>query len=84
MHIILIIGAFFCNTLFAAFFQVCIYQGSDHLSEDPVDGETIGAGELSQLMTDLIGTQYDWSLLNVNGEHGGNIFTTTLPNPAAT
>jgi hypothetical protein len=51
------------------------------LMDDPVDGELVGAGQLSQLMTDLTGAPYEWSLLNVNGNHGGNIFTTTLQKP---
>ena len=51
------------------------------LVEDPIDGETVGAGQLSALMTDLTGAPYEWSLLNMNGHHGGNIFTTTLQKP---
>jgi hypothetical protein len=54
------------------------------LSEKPVDGETVGAGQLSRLMSDVLGQPYDWSLLNLNGQHGGNIFTTTLPKPGQT
>ncbi len=51
------------------------------LVEDPIDGETVGAGQLSALMSDLTGAPYEWSLLNMNGNHGGNIFTTTLQRP---
>ena len=42
-------------------------------------------GQLSKLVTDHLGWRaYDWSLLNVVGNHGGNIFTTTLPKPGET
>ncbi|MCA9189899.1 MAG: zinc dependent phospholipase C family protein, partial [Planctomycetales bacterium] len=51
------------------------------LSEDPLDGNALAANQMSQLMTDLTGASYDWSLLNINGAHGGNIFTSTLPKP---
>ncbi|MCW5625291.1 MAG: LEPR-XLL domain-containing protein, partial [Burkholderiales bacterium] len=56
------------------------------LSEDPVDGATVGAGQLSQVMSDVltdlnggITVGYDFGLLNLNGAHGGNILTSTLP-----
>jgi hypothetical protein len=33
-------------------------------------------------MSDLLGTPYDYGLLALNGEHGGNILTAVLPTPA--
>ncbi|MBI1398269.1 MAG: LEPR-XLL domain-containing protein, partial [Betaproteobacteria bacterium] len=59
------------------------------LMERPVDGETTSAGQLSRLFSDQLtalngGVQqtYDASLLNLNGAHGGNILTMTLPGVA--
>ena len=43
--------------------------------------------QLSKLMNDGLAAAgqpatYDWSKLNVWGDHGGSILTTTLPKPA--
>jgi autotransporter-associated beta strand protein len=54
------------------------------LQETPVDGESVGAGELSRFFSDQTGQPYDFGLLNLNGAHGGNILTTTLPKPGVT
>ncbi|MHC4507326.1 MAG: FG-GAP-like repeat-containing protein, partial [Planctomycetota bacterium] len=60
------------------------------LMESPPDSESVGAGQLSALMSDALSvlngtpTTYDWSLLNNVGNHGGNISTTTLPKPGQT
>ncbi|MHB1241780.1 MAG: zinc dependent phospholipase C family protein, partial [Gaiellaceae bacterium] len=57
---------------------------------DPLGGTTPGTGQLSafvsRTLTGLSGTatSYDWSKLNVVGQHGGNILTTTLPKSALT
>jgi hypothetical protein len=69
------------KTKFAGYFDSVQLAKLLLLGEDPVDGEPIGAGQLSALMTDLTGAPYEWSLLNNNGNHGGNIFTTTLQKP---
>lgn len=56
------------------------------LQENPIDGEATGSNQLSQLFSDILTAQnngnpvtYDASLLNLNGNHGGNILTMTLP-----
>ena len=55
------------------------------LSEEPVDGEQSSANQLSRLYTNfriqlhMTPATYDFSLLDLNGAHGGNIMTTTLP-----
>ena len=55
------------------------------LSEEPVDGNQNSVNQLSRLYTDVRfrsrhdAATYDFSLLNFNGAHGGNIMTTTLP-----
>jgi hypothetical protein len=57
---------------------------------DSVAGAGAARGQLSALfsniLTELNGvpTTYDFSLLNLNGAHGGNIFTATLPGVAGT
>lgn len=54
------------------------------LMEEPIDGATTGAGALSAVMSDHLVGGYDFSLLNLNGAHGGNIITATLPKPGVT
>ncbi len=49
------------------------------LVEDPVDGETIGENQISALFSGMLSVAYDFSLLNLNGAHGGNVLTATLP-----
>jgi hypothetical protein len=56
------------------------------LVENPVDGSTVGANGLTDLFTHQLQAitpsrtvPYDVDKLNVNGAHGGNIFTITLP-----
>jgi hypothetical protein len=71
----------FDKTKFAAYANGVTFGKLLLLTEDPVDGEPVGAGQLSAVMSDLIGGDYDWSRLNMNGHHGGNIFTTTLQKP---
>jgi len=55
---------------------------------DPLGGVTPGTGQLSKLMSDALTAfngstfaPYDWTLLNMVGNHGGNVMTTTLPKP---
>ena len=43
------------------------------------DGNIQAAGQLSALYSDLSGVDYDFTLLNMHGAHGGNVLTTTLP-----
>lgn len=63
------------------------------LHEQPLGGFAASAsnGGLSKLINDQLGAlalpgagSYDWSLLNLIGSHGGNIFTSTLPMPGRT
>src|SRR6266545_4477785 len=58
------------------------------LMEDPADGAgggTAGANQLSKLYSDILTTlegrptRFEFSLLNLNGAHGGNVLTSTLP-----
>jgi hypothetical protein len=49
---------------------------------DPLGVGTIGDDQLSALMEAILGESYDWGLLNMVGDHGGNVMTTTLPKPA--
>ncbi len=35
---------------------------------------------ISQLFTDLTGGNYDFAKMDLNGDHGGNIMTATMPN----
>src|SRR5262249_14901986 len=59
--------------------------------EDVINGTpAVGDNALSALVNNTLAdlgtplpTPYDWSLLNVNGDHGGDIFTTTLQRPGA-
>ncbi|CAM5793933.1 LEPR-XLL domain-containing protein [Rhizobacter fulvus] len=52
---------------------------------DAVAGAGAAAGQLSKLYSDALGklngaaTPYDFSTLNLNGAHGGNVLTATLP-----
>ncbi|MFV1978459.1 MAG: hypothetical protein ACC649_03825, partial [Myxococcota bacterium] len=56
------------------------------LQEDAVDSEPTSAhlNQLSKLFNDNLAgaTSYDASLLNLNGAHGGNVLTATLPGVA--
>src|SRR5262249_7083641 len=51
---------------------------------DIVPGAGAAAGQLSKLYSDVltdingVPTAYDFSLLNLNGAHGGNVLTSTL------
>src|SRR5205085_11912563 len=50
------------------------------LMETPPDGSATGAGQLSALFKDMSGAAtYDANKLNLNGAHGGNVLTATLP-----
>ncbi|HEY3486170.1 MAG TPA: hypothetical protein VGK49_12350, partial [Ilumatobacteraceae bacterium] len=55
-----------------------------HELPQPVLPGSASNGQLSKLVVDHLGGTYDWTLLNVVGSHGGNIFTTTLPMPGQT
>ncbi len=78
----------FDPTKFAAYADAVQLSKIALLSETPVGGAATGDHQLSLLvnntLTDL-GTPpaapYDWSLLNVNGDNGGNVLTTTLQVP---
>ncbi|PYR22394.1 MAG: hypothetical protein DMF94_04905 [Acidobacteria bacterium] len=54
-------------------------------TSDGVGGGTAGDGQLSTLFSNILTTlngtttTYDFSLLNLNGAHGGNVITATLP-----
>ncbi|MBL8533161.1 MAG: hypothetical protein JNL33_04830, partial [Betaproteobacteria bacterium] len=79
-------GIDFDKSEFAAYANSVTLSKLLLLSEDPVDGSTIGAGQISKVMSDELTAlnggltvTYDYSLLNQNGAHGGNIMTTTLP-----
>ena len=54
-------------------------------TDDGVGGGTAGDGGLSALFSNVLtslngsATTYDFSLLNLNGAHGGNVLTATLP-----
>lgn len=74
----------FDKTKFAAYANSVTLAKLLLLSERPVDGATIGAGALSKFFSDQLGRPYDFSLLNLNGGHGGNIMTATLPKPGQT
>ncbi len=53
------------------------------MEDDPLTaGASSADGQLSQLYSDLTGSPYDFSLLNLNGNHGGNVLTATLPGVA--
>src|SRR5882672_2908776 len=77
-------AAHFSKTGFAAYANSVTLTKMLYLMESPTDGSTIGAGQLSQLYSDLIGTDYDFTLLNMHGAHGGNVLTTTLPGVGGT
>ncbi len=47
------------------------------VGQDPVDGQQ--PKTISQLLTDLIGQPYDFEIMDLNGDHGGNILTATMP-----
>ncbi len=48
------------------------------VNETPVGG--LQPKTLSKLFTDLTGRDYDFAKMNLNGNHGGNIMTATMPN----
>src|SRR5688572_17893208 len=56
------------------------------LMETPPDGVAAAAGQLSDLYSDLIAPApaYNFALLNLHGQHGGNVLTTTLPGVGGT
>ena len=81
--------AHFNKQTFAAYANSVTLTKMMFLMEQPVDGETTGAGELSNLFSDLASVggppvTYDFTKLNMHGAHGGNILTATLPGVAGT
>ena len=48
------------------------------VNEAPVGG--LQPKTISKLLTDLTGRNYDFAKMNLNGNHGGNIMTATMPN----
>ena len=66
--------------------KMLLLQETNPLSSTP----TAGSGQLSALMGNILSvlngtpTSYDWTKLNMVGDHGGNIYTTTLPKPERT
>ena len=74
----------FDKTKFAAYANSVTLAKLLLLSERPVDGATVAAGALSKFFSDQLGHPYDFSLLNLNGAHGGNVMTATLPKPGQT
>ncbi|HEY5617025.1 MAG TPA: hypothetical protein VIK60_03730, partial [Vicinamibacterales bacterium] len=78
-------AAEFNKTTFAAYANTVTLAKMLLLQENPVDGATTGANQLSALFSDvradlsLSPSAYEFALLNLNGAHGGNILTTTLP-----
>ena len=62
--------------------KMLLLQETDPLLPDPGPAHR---GELSRLMTNALialgdpGADYNWRLLNVVGDHGGDVMTTTLP-----
>ena len=53
--------------------------------DDPMGGPAGAPGQLSQLIRNMTpNAGYDFGLLNLNGSHGGNIMTATLPMPGVT
>ncbi|MCW5624529.1 MAG: LEPR-XLL domain-containing protein, partial [Burkholderiales bacterium] len=82
-------GITFDKENFAAYRNSVVLSKMLLLVEDPMDGETTGAGGISDLFSDILTEQnggtavdYDALLLNLNGAHGGNIMTMTLPGVA--
>jgi len=74
----------FDKTKFAAYADSVTLSKMLLLSEDPVDHDPAATGELSRLMQNQLGSgaaTYDFSKLNLVGDHGGNIMTATLPKP---
>ncbi len=78
----------FDTTRFAAFADAVTLGKLILLQENPVDGDVASAGQLSTLVNNTLAdlgtplsTPYDWSLLNMNGNDGGNVLTTTLQKP---
>jgi len=78
----------FDQSRFAAYADAVTMSKLLLLQENAVPGETIELNQLSALVNNTradlgipLATPYDWSKLNVNGDHGGNIFTTTLQRP---
>ncbi|NOS70321.1 MAG: hypothetical protein HOP33_10365, partial [Verrucomicrobia bacterium] len=75
----------FNRTTFAAFANSVVLSKLVLLQEDAPAGDTTPTtahlNQLSKLFNDNIGggSTYDASLLNLNGAHGGNILTATLP-----
>src|SRR5262249_54082559 len=70
----------FDKTKFAAYANSVTLGKMLLLQETPTDPGFAG-GQLSQLFTDLLGRPYDFKKLNLNGAHGGNVMTATLPKP---
>ena len=65
--------------------KMLLLQETDPLADTNPPGVTLE--QLSKLMNDALAAAgepatYDWSLLNVWGDHGASILTTTLPKPA--
>ena len=78
----------FDKTKFAAYADSVTISKMLLLTENPVDGSTVGAGGLTELMRNQLAqigspyaTTYDFSKLNLVGAHGGNVLTTTLQKP---
>ena len=75
----------FDNATFAAYKNSVTLAKMLLLTEDPIDGETTGANEISRLFSNvrehlgLSPSAYEFELLNLNGDHGGNVLTATLP-----
>jgi outer membrane protein OmpA-like peptidoglycan-associated protein len=81
----LIDAAEFDTGTFAAYANSVTLAQMLLLMETPVDSETIGADQLSLLYSNVLAdlnipdATYDFDLLNLNGAHGGNVLTATLP-----
>ncbi|MEP7157786.1 MAG: right-handed parallel beta-helix repeat-containing protein [Chloroflexota bacterium] len=83
-------NAEFNKETFAAYANSVTLARTLVLMENPVDGETTGANQLSELFSDvrarlgLSPSAYEFSLLNLHGAHGGNVLTATLPGVSGT
>jgi Ca2+-binding RTX toxin-like protein len=79
----------FNKTTFAAYADSVQLLKMALLMENPTDGNAAAAGQISKLYSDELTaingtpTAYNFNLLNVNGAHGGNVLTATLPGVGA-